>query len=484
MRGFLERGEPHEDHSNAQGSVSPLRQRMLEDMTIRGFGEQTKRDYVRQVRMFAAFIDRKPVLAEPEDLRRYQLHMAASGASASTMNQACAALRFFFHVTLGRPGFGDRMARIRTPERLPVVLSPEVALLLAHASNLKHRAALSVAYGCGLAHFRDRQPQSLGYRQRRMLIRVEQARGRKDRYVSVVARSARAVTAVVAGERPKGWLFQANSQASRSPHASSAAPALPPKASASSARRVVPCTRCGTVSPRIFWSRRSISASSRRCSATGSLDTTAIYTRVALKTIPTSRARSRCLAPPASEDRAVMARPRLEVADIFRRHGEAYLAAHAAGRLSLGQLWVVVSRQSGLVAPRRSEMTMSRAATAAAMSRSDTTLSNRHFVRSARFCRAPWLDKRRLIYRRSPTITSSSPAGGDRRNRFPKQGGALRPAQRTAAETLTTYRRRDPPWLGVESDSPACVAHLGIGAHHHHVHIIVPGAGLSPDGER
>ena len=100
------------------------------------------------------------------------------------MNLASTALRFFFHTTLGRPGFGDRMARIPTPERLPVVLSPEeVALLLAHAPNLKYRAALSVAYGCGLrmseiAHLKVADIDSA-----RMLIRVEQGKGRKDRYV-------------------------------------------------------------------------------------------------------------------------------------------------------------------------------------------------------------------------------------------------------------------------------------------------------------
>jgi site-specific recombinase XerD len=182
-----------EDHSNEQGTVSPLRRRMLEDMTIRGFGEHTKRDYVRQVRIFAAFIDRKPDLAEPEDLRRYQLHMAKSGASASLMNQACAALRFFFHVTLGRSGFGDRMARVSTPERLPVVLSPEeVALLLAHASNLKHRAALSVAYGCGLRVSEIANLKVSDIDSARMLIRVEQGR------------SARAAAAVVAGEAAEG----------------------------------------------------------------------------------------------------------------------------------------------------------------------------------------------------------------------------------------------------------------------------------------
>lgn len=126
------------EHSNGpRPAISPLRQRMIEDMTIRRFDEHTQRDYVRQVAEFTAFLGRAPDQVEPEDLRRYQLHLASLGASYARMNLACTALRFFFHITLGRAGFGGRMARIPTPERLPVVLSTEeVALLLAHAPSL------------------------------------------------------------------------------------------------------------------------------------------------------------------------------------------------------------------------------------------------------------------------------------------------------------------------------------------------------------
>jgi integrase/recombinase XerD len=117
-------------------AISPLRRRMIEDMTIRQFGEHTQRDYIRQVREFTVFLGRSPDQAEPEDLRRYQLHLAALGASPARMNLASTALRFFFHVTLGRPGFGDRMARIAAPERLP------------GASNTAPRSALPTAAVC------------------------------------------------------------------------------------------------------------------------------------------------------------------------------------------------------------------------------------------------------------------------------------------------------------------------------------------------
>ncbi|MFG1243894.1 tyrosine-type recombinase/integrase [Xanthobacter sp. V7C-4] len=197
------------EHSNGpRPAISPLRQRMIEDMTIRRFGDHTKRDYVRQIAEFTAFLGRAPDQAEPEDLRRYQLHLASLGASYARMNLACTALRFFFHITLGRTGFGDRMARIPTPERLPVVLSTEeVALLLAHAPNLKYRAALSIAYGCGLrvsevAHLKVADIDSA-----RMLIRVEQGKGRKDRYVMLAPDLLDLLRRWWKERRPQGWLF-------------------------------------------------------------------------------------------------------------------------------------------------------------------------------------------------------------------------------------------------------------------------------------
>src|SRR5690349_10409412 len=111
-------------------AVSPLRRRMIEDMTVRHFSPKTQTDFIRVVRTFTAFLGQPPDQAEPEDLRRFQLHMAATGASPASMNAAVSALRFFFGVTLGRVGFGDRLATVRSPERLPVVLSPdEVARL-------------------------------------------------------------------------------------------------------------------------------------------------------------------------------------------------------------------------------------------------------------------------------------------------------------------------------------------------------------------
>jgi len=132
-------------------ATSQLRQRMIEDMTLRGFSLGTQRGYIAAVRNFTDFLGRRPDQADGEDLRRYQLHMRSSGASATSMNAAVSASRFFFGVTLGRSDANADMTTVREPAKLPVVLSPdEVARLLEAAPGLKYRAALSLAYGAGL----------------------------------------------------------------------------------------------------------------------------------------------------------------------------------------------------------------------------------------------------------------------------------------------------------------------------------------------
>jgi hypothetical protein len=104
---------------------------MIEDMRVRGFTEKTRSDYVRNVRAFAAFIGRSPDTATGEDLRRFQLHQTQLGMQPPSINSAVAALRFFFTVTLDRPGPCPRLTIVREPRRLPAVLSvAEVTLLL------------------------------------------------------------------------------------------------------------------------------------------------------------------------------------------------------------------------------------------------------------------------------------------------------------------------------------------------------------------
>src|SRR5207244_11069170 len=132
-------------------SGSALRERMIEDMSLRGFTEDTRRDYIRCVKAFAAFIGRSPDTATAEDLRRFQLHQTQSGMQPPSINSAVSALRFFFTVTLERPDLARRLTVIRHPRRLPAVLSiEEVALVLQAAPGPKYKAALATAYGAAL----------------------------------------------------------------------------------------------------------------------------------------------------------------------------------------------------------------------------------------------------------------------------------------------------------------------------------------------
>jgi site-specific recombinase XerD len=164
-------------------TISPLRQRMIEDMEVRGFTACTQRGYIAAVRNFTAFLGRSPDQADKEDLRRFQHHMRMQGASAGNMNLAVSALRFFFGVILDRGDAEVGMIHVRQPQRLPVILSPqEVARLLDAAPGLKARAALSLAYGAGLRASEVVSLKVSDIDPERQVIRVEQGKGRKDRY--------------------------------------------------------------------------------------------------------------------------------------------------------------------------------------------------------------------------------------------------------------------------------------------------------------
>lgn len=164
-------------------SISPLRRRFIEDMTVRGFTPATQRGYLRAVADFTAFLGRPPDQAGAEDLRRYQVHMRSAGASATSMNAAVSALWFFVGVTLGRADAQIGMTTVREPRRLSVILSPEeVARLLDAAPGLKAKAALSVSYGAGLRASEVVSLKVTDIDSRRQVIRVEQGKGRKDRY--------------------------------------------------------------------------------------------------------------------------------------------------------------------------------------------------------------------------------------------------------------------------------------------------------------
>jgi site-specific recombinase XerD len=168
---------------------------------------------VQRVKNFAAFLGRSPDAASFEDVRRYQLHLASQGAGVPTLNQSVATLRFFFKVTLKRHDILEHTHFIREPRKLPVVLSPEeVARLLDAAPGLKYKAALSVAYGAGLRASEVISLKIGDIDSERMVIRVEQGKGRKDRYVMLSPHLLKLLRAWWKAARPQGWLFPGRDQ--------------------------------------------------------------------------------------------------------------------------------------------------------------------------------------------------------------------------------------------------------------------------------
>jgi len=195
-------------------AVSPLRQRMIDDMRMRKLRDKTQSAYIRAVRKLAAFLGRSPDTATVEDLRRFQLHLVDQGISPINLNATITGLKFFFEVTLDQAERMAKMQPVRVPQKLPVVLSrDEVARLIAAAHNLKHQAALSVAYGAGLRASEVVALKVGDIDSERMTLRVEQGKGRKDRYAMlppVLLERLRAWWRVGHAQGkllPGGWLF-------------------------------------------------------------------------------------------------------------------------------------------------------------------------------------------------------------------------------------------------------------------------------------
>ena len=189
-------------------AISPLRRRMIEDMAIRKLAAKTQRVYVQRVKEFAAFLGRSPDTAKSEDVRAFRLHLISSGAGVPTINSTVAALRFFLQVTLDRPDLTKHLAFVRKPHKVPVVLSPEeVARFLEAAPGVKYKAALSVAYGAGLRVSEVVSLKVSDIDSERMLLRVEQGKGRRDRYAMLSPVLLGLLRDWYRLARPQGWLF-------------------------------------------------------------------------------------------------------------------------------------------------------------------------------------------------------------------------------------------------------------------------------------
>lgn len=190
--------------------TTPLRERMIEDMRIRGLGEKAQKAHIRGVKDFARFLKRSPDTATPDDLRAYQLHMTNAEIAPPTFNARVTALRFFFDTTCRREEMKRYMQFRRQPRKLPVVLSGEdVADILAAAPGpgLKYRAALGISYGAGLRASEVCTLKITDIDSDRMLIHVEQGKGRKDRKVMLSPALLELLRDYWREARPGGWLF-------------------------------------------------------------------------------------------------------------------------------------------------------------------------------------------------------------------------------------------------------------------------------------
>jgi len=165
-------------------TISPLRQRLIEDMAARKLGRQSQKSHIASCQRFAAFLNRSPDAATPEDVRLFQLHLAESGMSISNRNRIMSGLRFLFRVSLRRLDLVSEVYHMNEPQKVPLTMSPDEAKrLLAMAGNLKTRVLLSLGYGTGMRVGEVVRLKVKHIDSAQSIIRVEQGKGRKDRHV-------------------------------------------------------------------------------------------------------------------------------------------------------------------------------------------------------------------------------------------------------------------------------------------------------------
>jgi integrase/recombinase XerD len=200
--------------SESNNSLSPLRQRMIEDMTMRKLSPKTKTTYLRHVNKLGEYLGFSPHRASSEDLRLYQLHLVKKGQSSGSINAGLTGLRFFFEVTIDDVSVLKQTKHVKEPRRIPQILSvEEVTRLLDAAENLKYQAALSIAYGAGLRRNEVVHLKISDIDSDRMIIRVEQGKGAKDRHAMLSPTLLELLRSWyrygIAQNRilPKGWLF-------------------------------------------------------------------------------------------------------------------------------------------------------------------------------------------------------------------------------------------------------------------------------------
>ena len=190
--------------------MTPLRHRMIEDMQVRNLAPHTQRAYLQQVSLFSRHFGKSPEAMGPEEIRAYQIHLTVErGFSASSILVAVSAIRFLYKVTLKRTWSVDEVIpTCRKPQKLPTVLSrEEVARFLDAAPSLKHQVIFSLCYAAGLRVSEALALTTSAIDSQRMVIRVEEGKGRKDRQVMLSPRLLDLLRRYWRAEHPQGWLF-------------------------------------------------------------------------------------------------------------------------------------------------------------------------------------------------------------------------------------------------------------------------------------
>jgi integrase/recombinase XerD len=265
--------------------ITPLRRRMIEDMSVRHLASKTQHDYVSAVVKLARFIGRSPDAATNEDLRRFQLHLTENGAGVPLINSTVSALRFFFTVTLDRTDAARHLTVVHQPRKLPVVLSQEeIARLLEAAPGIKYKAALSVAYGAGLRVSEVVSLKVSDIDSKRMMLRVERGKGGKDRHAMLSPVLLELLRDWWRIAHPRGWLFPGQNpvnpmttrQLTRACHAAAQRAEI--------AKRVSPHTLRHSFATHLLEQNIDIRVI-QVLLGHAKLDTTALYTRVATNLI-------------------------------------------------------------------------------------------------------------------------------------------------------------------------------------------------------
>src|SRR5712691_413341 len=486
-------------------TVSPLRQRMIEDMAARKLNPHTQRSHIQSCKRFAAWLKRSPDTATPDEVRLFQLYLVESGTSICNRNWIMTGVRFLFRVTLRRHDLAAEVWHLKEPQKLPPVLSPdEVKRVLTMATSLKARAMLTLAYGCGLRASEVVRLRAGDIDSEQKIIRIVQSKGQKDRHVMLPAEVLKLLrqwwkarpTAYDASVAPEqSWLFPGRShhqplttrQFSRLFKEAAKAAGLRKTLSLHSLRH--------SFATHLLERGRDIRVI-QALLGHERLETTARYTRAATGMIakiespledlsaPRRRRTRRDSMAGGAVAPSAMARPALEVADILRDHGPAWREANR-GHVSLEQLKVMSAIERCRTAALGGHVARCENAACGYTEIAYNSCRNRDCPKCQGAASRRWLVDREAELLPVPYFHVVYTLPSELRDIAYQNKRVIYDLLMKAAAETTLAIASDPKRLGARIGVTAVLHSWGSAlTHHPHVHMIVPGGGLSLDGTR